>query len=474
MQETKAVRVLNPTEMSQHIVWLEDQRGKDRILIDTQQHVIEQLQAKLKEQEAALLSLREEVKRDREYVRHLPNTEEATRKNHGMIVMVSERVDRIERTADRAIQMVRIETERDRKVLTELQQRIEVVAREIDGVRNRLHYVEANRKAFDEHATYVLQRLDELFKADDGVVGKIQALEDARRRIEAVLPMLQQQREQTASELSRILSWQQLADVRWTHQIAEWRTEMDDRARQAEEDARVARQLSKQFTTYKDALEDLRRLIDDRQDRLDALSIEQVRMQNQRTNDLDQFSRLDQAIELLRRRVDEQVGLLRQLEDWRGSDVVRIDDVEGRLDDERERIDDLGVRIVQIEDQHTFERTLELERLIREVDRKHGDTVIDWQKKLAAVNSRIQEQMVDLGSMEEQQKLRQLAELEHQIKELKERHNRVHGQLVSTSLLFGPGTNGNSEESMDGETAPAESEENETPEPDEQEPDSNS
>jgi chromosome segregation ATPase len=238
-----------------------------------------------------------------------------------------------------------------------------------------------------------------------------------------------QQLERLAAEQGRFTDWQRLAEVRWGRQLADWQGQMEDWRRQSEDGVREVQSVAKSVPTMKDELVELRRMIVEDRERATERATAIAELAAQRGVDREAIGQAEQRVASLAGRFDQLTAQLHLIADK----IDRLFDgqqlLEGRIRAERERVESILIAIARLEERDSsLDRRLEeLSKEIAALGRTQGNRADEIERNLGDLARRMDLRVSELERLEEEQKQREIAELELQIREMQERAKQAKG-----------------------------------------------
>src|SRR5919197_1379682 len=225
------------------VAWLEDQRRQDREELARVAAELERLGQNGREHAAQLAELRAQVDEGRSALQRLPILDDALRDAREQVAQAAERADQQSQQITQTLLLRAADAERDRKQVGDL-------LGQIAKLEDALQALEGRARVVADEARRDRGRIQELPNELHGVgqrVGalthRIDQLEERLRRVENLVAARADEMDELRTDLAKTTQWRQLADVRWSRQVAEWQETLDDFRQAAEESTRPVQQL---------------------------------------------------------------------------------------------------------------------------------------------------------------------------------------------------------------------------------------
>ena len=406
---------------AQMLLWLDEERRRDRTDLGHVQSAIDAVSALLREVTARTEDLESLAQAQRLALSRLPVFDEQLRAATEPIGALLDWREQQERAARRLEQLRAIELERESKTLGEMLDAIETTRRDVTELRTRHQMLGDDARRLAATIPGVQTVAEATAGSMDALKTRLHLLEEWRRRDTQDVADQLRQVEQLTAEQTRLEQWQQLAEMRWTRQLAEWSTQMEEFRRSVGEVVRTTHTLAGRLDPLRDAIEQVRRSVTEeraRREKLDGRLTELVQVVE---SDVDKRRDLDT-------RLTAQRGQLAKLGEHDGTidrALVVIDDRLGRLDEEIARVAGRGEATAtwagRLEgsahesDARIDAVALRLNEIERAASARDEAVVIQLNEQVRRLDARLTE----LESREETQKRRQIAELEKQIAEMR-------------------------------------------------------
>lgn len=415
--------------LSQMLLWLDEERRRDRSELARMQAAIEETSTLLRELTTRTEEIESLARAHRIMLARIPDLDEQVRNAFEPLGTILDWQAEHERQLKRQEQMRVIEAERDRKTLAELQDQLTDARRDIDAGSGRLQLLTDDVRRAAAAIPPVGQRVDEAVKAVETVQNRLHLLDEWRRRDASEIAALGQRVEAVVAEAAKLAQWQQLAELRWTRQLSEWQVQMEEFRRALGDAVRTAGQVAHEIDPLKDAIEQVRRALgEERQKRegfegrLAALGLA-----------------LDAEIEK-RKEFETRVDSLRQQHQRNADHIVAVErEVALGKDADRELADGVTRVAARAEELALWTGRIESaarisdERIdagqlrVQEVDRAQTVRIDGVIIELREHVRRLEARLAELEEREQLQKRRQIAELEQQIREVRGRFGSADG-----------------------------------------------
>ena len=420
-------------QMSQMISWLEEQRKLDKEQVTRALQEVDRLAIHVKELASQLQQIGDDAKAERARLSTIPFAEEGIRQLREQVSVLQQRVDARDQAHDRETVLRQAEMEREKKLLVDLTQQLVDLQKRDEQHQAKLQTMAEDVRRGRTDLLPLAERLDVLERNSGALVGRSQLLDEQIRRLDARTTVIEHDQETAKTELARLVQWQQAAELRWTRQISHWQEQMDEWKRELGDHVKSIQLLAKQVSQTRDELQQLRSGISKNHQQIESQAAEFVRMENVRAHDREDATRIEQGLELQRRRVDEQSGALKKLQEQILQNGQDFADLAGRLDSERKRVDETGIHLRQIEQtqKRALDEMVEMQKLLREQNHAIAQQAQAWQQQLEFELRQLEEQIAGIHHLSEQQKLREAAEVERQVMEIREHIARPRARGTS-------------------------------------------
>ncbi len=422
-------QIADSAQASQLVQWLEEQRKLDKDHLIRVQQDLERLALRLNELVAQVQQIGDDAKLERSHLATIPFAEEGIRQLREQLSLIQKRVDEREQSQERDAMLRQVEIDRDKKTLFELVQQISELSRQDEQQIGKIQMLFEDVRRGRADLAAAVDRVDAAEKFASSVSSRTQLLEEYVRRYDGRIAALEQAQEMLKTDSARFLQWQQAADLRWTRQSSEWQEHMDEWKREADDQVKAVQLLSRQFDQLKNEILELRNSIGESHKRIEDQSAELLRMASIRAHDREDNSRLEQALDVQRRRSDEQSDTLKVLQEQLLRSSQEFIELGARLESERKRVDESSVwfRQIEMKQQQTVDEIAELHRLLREQNQALAEQTRVSQRQLDELAHKWEQQVAEIHQLVEQQKVREAAELERQLLEIRDRMNKYKG-----------------------------------------------
>jgi chromosome segregation ATPase len=415
-------QALDGGQLQTVVAWLEDQRRQDREELARVAAELERLSQNGREHAAQLAELRAQVDEGRSALQRLPILDDALREAREQVAQAAERADQQSQQITQTLLLRAADAERDRKQVGDL-------LGQIAKLEDALQALEGRARVVADEARRDRGRIQELPNELHGVgqrVGalthRIDQLEERLRRVENLVAARADEMDELRTDLAKTTQWRQLADVRWSRQVAEWQETLDDFRQAAEESTRPVQQLVAQVGQARDDVRGAQGTLADHARRLEEAASALTRLEAALAQQREATGRLEQLADAQRRRFDEQA-----------SAQLRLDEAIGRSGDQARTIErSLEEQVRRIEQGQTALRAAEAAIARQRDDVAHVETVLRrdleaFGASLTTNVARLEElastqagRLDDLTRVFREQRQRLAIELEQQARELQE------------------------------------------------------
>src|SRR5581483_5768880 len=386
--------ILDQSQLQSMIGWLEEQHRQDRQEITRLGSEVDRLAEMLREQGEQLLALRATVEDGRTVVERVPIVDEAIRQTREQ---VAELISRFEEHAQRSAQTLLLraaDAERDRKVLGDLSQTVARLEHEDRQLAARLQVVVDEGRRDRAVALELPKAIEELQSRLHIVAHRADQIEEVAKRAESTAHQHRDELEAIRTEQARAAQWRQLTDLRWTRQVAEWQSAIDNWRQTAEEQGRPVQHLLQQLAQARDEVRTTQSALADQTRRLDDAIAATGRLDATVAQQREAIGRIEAALDAQRRRFDEQASAQLRLDEA----VGRV--VEQRMASDRAREDqlrELAEGQAALQDEAASLRSLANEA----------------SERLDAIARRLDARITELSRLLQAQRQRTVVDLEH-------------------------------------------------------------
>ncbi|MCL4371586.1 MAG: hypothetical protein M1380_11890 [Chloroflexi bacterium] len=413
-------------EVAQAVTWLDEQRKQDRDALEKLQQQVERFGLLLKDLLPQLDRLDGEARQAAAVRARLSRLEEQVRLTQEQTADLMERSQDQAQALDRAMIRQQSDLEREHKTLAESVIQVTELYRREESLRGQMSTLGDEMKRYVTNLASLGMRIERAEEEVERVAQRMLGAEDFRKKVEPELQALRRSQEVVQSEFSRVQQLQQAADLRWNREIAEWRQQMEEWARLLEDQGKTLQQMARELAIVKANIEQIEGQLAEHGEHVDAALVDVRRIENSQELDRQEIARQLTALDALRRRIDDQAGQIRQMEERGTTMSGDIRDVQNRADDARKRCEELLARLVQME-QRQRERGEQAEALQGQLSSlrydvegqvRRLDEILQQQRQWS------QEQFAQRQRLAERQLRRQLAEIEQELREAKEQSPR--------------------------------------------------
>ena len=248
------------------------------------------------------------------------------------------------------------------------------------------------------------QRLAHIAKQLETVPARFLPLEEQRKRVEMQLEELRRAQDANQTHQVRLNEWQQGLDLRVNREFAEWQQRMDNWSRIIEDQTRNYQLLTQQVQQTRNEWPPINERLVDLSNRQNEMLSEIQRVAHQREIDREEAVRTRSLIDAMQVRLKEQSDALQKLEEDLARTANNAVALVPLIEEANKKREELAARLARIEEQvpsmGEFQEALAYElRAWR----------LEWENFTAVQ-----------ADVSERQKRRLIAELEQQVREVKE------------------------------------------------------
>ncbi|MBI4321256.1 MAG: hypothetical protein HY675_22425 [Chloroflexi bacterium] len=419
--------------LAQLVAWLEEQRNLDKEQVAKLQREGEHLVLEFREVTRQLADVQDDIKQSKNRSSVLPYFEDGLRQVREQTANLQQRVEAIVEGQDRAARLRQTEQEREKKGLAELEQHVGQLLALAEQHGSRFQSLAEEIRRDRAFASPLAEQIANVGRQASTAMGRILLFEEQIRRTDSRVAALEQLAESIRSEHARISQWQQAADLRWNRQLAEWQQQLDEWHRELDGQVTLLQQTIRQQEQRALQLQDLNTSLEDSRKVVEGQASEILRLETARIQSRDEAVRLEQLLEAQRRRLDEQAGATRQLQEQVQQNVLDLAAVSGRVDGERRRLDETGTGLRQVDElhKHLVEDISKIQGDTREISYQLEDRTLELRKEFEEVRRLWEEQFLQLQALAEEHKVREVAEVERQLLEIRDRLSKSKGRVAS-------------------------------------------
>jgi chromosome segregation ATPase len=418
--------ILDPSQLQSVIGWLEEQHRQDRQEIARLGSEVDRLAATLRDQAEQLLALRASVEEGRTVVERVPIVDEAIKQTREQVAGLITRFDEHAQRSTQTLLLRAADAERDRKVLGDLSQTVARLEHEDRQLAARLQVVADEGRRDRAVALELPKAIEQLQSRLHVVAHRADQIEEVAKRAESTAHQQRDELEAIRTEQARAAQWRQLTDLRWTRQVAEWQSAIDNWRQAAEEQGRPVQHLLQQVAQARDEVRATQGALADQARRLDDAIAATSRVDAAVAQQREAIGRMEAALDAQRRRFDEQA-----------SAQLRLDEAVGRVVEQRMASDRAREeQFRQIDELRTQLRATEQELSRARRELAEGQAALEGEaanlralaneaiERLDAVARRLDARITELSRLLQAQRQRTVVDLEHQMRELDDLLNR--------------------------------------------------
>ena len=395
---------VEPTPAPQAAAWLDEQRRQDKEIIGKVQQQLDRTTSQLRDTLTRLDRLDEDVRQTQAYKTRLALAEDGLRQMREIFAQLQERGQQVERNVERASLLRQTDQEKDRKAIADLQAQVAELNRREEESRNRLVSLSSDMKLKEGSVVPLQQRLEHIAKQLETVPARFLPLEEQRKRVEMQLEELRRAQDANQTHQVRLNEWQQGLDLRVNREFAEWQQRMDNWSRIIEDQTRNYQLLTQQVQQTRNEWPPINERLVDLSNRQNEMLSEIQRVAHQREIDREEAVRTRSLIDAMQVRLKEQSDALQKLEEDLARTANNALALVAFIEEANKKREELAARLARIEEQvpsmGEFQEALAYElRAWR----------LEWENFTAVQ-----------ADVSERQKRRLIAELEQQVREVKE------------------------------------------------------
>jgi chromosome segregation ATPase len=427
MQDTK--------ELGQAITWLDQQRKLDRELLEKLQQQIEHFSLLLKDVVPQMERLDGESRQAATVRGRIGRLEEQGRQEQEQISDIAERIQAQEQNLERFSQQHQAELDREHKSLAEILLQVNELFRREEGIRNQLTaVVDENKRQTTSLATLGI-RTDHVEHDYSGLSQRLLGYDDFRKRVEPELQSMHRTLEIVQADFGRLQQWQQATDLKWSRETSAWQEKMDEWTRLIEDQTKAIQQVMRDIAIIRANFEQIEAQVLEQTEQTQNALVDVRRLESGIEIERQEIARLVTAMDVVRKRIDDQVGQMRQQDEKSSHLSSELRDLGGRTDDSRKRIEEQGLRVGQIE-QRQRERADDVAGLASQLTalRFEIEGVLRRLEETIQQNRQWQiEQATQRQRLIERQLRREVSEVEQQLREAKELYPRSADGATETT-----------------------------------------
>ena len=414
-------------QLTKLVAWLDEQREQDKELVARLSQHVERLSAEARESAAQLVDLHDRLRQSQTAMARLPTLDAALRQVREQVADLQRDLEEMGQRQSHNALLQQTEVSRLAKTLADLTQQAADLYRRDEAHLARVQIVAEELKHDRAAAAPLLQRIEYGEKQWAALAGRTQLIDEQIKREGGLVAGLVQADEELKVEQKKLWQWQQSAELRWARQLADWEQQMEQWQRLLDDQAKLVQELVKNSAQFNDVSEAVHRELAAHHGQLEEQLNEMRRLASAQEVAHEEANRLLQGIEAQRRRIDEQAGGLRQLDETFRQEAADWAALGRRLDNERSRIDELAIALRQ-QGQDQRDDHGELAQLEQDIRTKHyelQDELARLARGLAELRQSHRDRLAELVLLQERHHVRQIDELEQQVRELREQGDGV-------------------------------------------------
>lgn len=426
MDEAATPPKVTPTDLDRalHVLaWLEEERHRDKEEIQRLAQAAEQVMVRTREAFSRLEVAEAELRVLRAQSGRGSQVEDAVRQLREGLAAIQEWQEGHERLSARTSQTLAVAAERDRRTLAELQSQIADLVRETDSLKARVALVGDEVRRDASSLVPVQQETEALLKRVEAIEKRQDLGDDAQRHREVKVTELTQQVERLSTEVGRFTDWQRLAEIRWQRQLSEWQQQLDTWRFQVEESVAAVNSAVKQMPAIRDEIAEIRRLLSEERERWAEQAKALVQVSAQQETDRDVVAQVEMSVTALQTRADQLLTRAAELTTALDRMSEQQAALEARLRADKERLEGAHRTLARLE-QRDESLEARIEDLVHELAafrREHRDALAEAARTAAEQRRQLDARIVLLEQLQEEHKVREISELEQQLRELQDR-----------------------------------------------------
>lgn len=419
--------VLDHSQLQSLVGWLEEQRRQDREEIARLGSELERLSTTIREQSAELSELRATVEQGQTTIERMPLVDDGVKQTREQLAELVSRFDEHTQKAAQTLLLRAADAERDRKVLNDLAQSVSRLERDEQALAARVQVVADEARRISAGAADLPKGIAALESRFAAFVNRADQIEEAARRLDAAAQLQRQEMEAIRTEQARSAQWRQLTDLRWTRQVSEWQTSIDNWRQAAEEHSRPVQHLIQQVGQARDEVRSAQGQLVEQVRRIDDLTAVSVRLDNTLAQHREAIARIEQVLDGQRRRFDEQASAQLRLDESIGRVSEQRAATERSIEDQARQLDELrtALRLTEAELGRTRQDLLDGHGALRhDADAIRG-LASQALQRLDEAARLVEARFAELGDLLQAQRQRTVIELEQEMRELAELASRA-------------------------------------------------
>lgn len=249
----------------------------------------------------------------------------------------------------RSEQLDNVQRARDRRLLAELAQQVEALARSVDATAGRsLALAEEIRRERESRAP-VTQAIEDLQRAQTALHGRLGVVDELARRYSAVASTLEQASDKRQTEVARLENQVKLLELRVNRDLAEFRKASETWIANTADQLKQVAVLKERLVAQDDEREELQGDLAQTREQLGRLAAELDRLVAEQKTDRSTFSQLHEENESVTRRLDSSATNLYGLGERVGTTEATLDEAQAEIREVGQRLDELTNRVARDE-----------------------------------------------------------------------------------------------------------------------------
>jgi chromosome segregation ATPase len=412
--------VLDHSQLQSLVGWLEEQHRQDREELARLGTELDRLTTTLREQANELGNLRATVDHGQTTLERVPLVDESVRQAREHLADLLARFDEHTQKAAQTLLLRAADAERDRKVLNDLIHTVARLEHDDQTLAARVQVVADEGRRVGAAAAEVPKALESLESRISAFTHRAEQIEEASRRLDAAAQLQRQELEAIRTEQARAAQWRQLTDLRWTRQVSEWQTAIDNWRQAAEEHSRPVQHLIQQVGQARDEVRSAQGQIGEQARRLDDVAATATRLDNTLAQHREALARIEQVLDAQRRRFDEQASAQLRLDESVGRVTEQRAATERSIEEQTRQLDELrtALRLTDAELARTRQELVEGHTAIRGDSETIRGLANQALVRLDEAARSVEARFAELSHLLQSHRQRAVIELEQEMREL--------------------------------------------------------
>lgn len=423
-QDERSPEVIQLTKL---VAWLDEQRKQDKELTARLSQQVERLSAEVRDGAAQLIDLHDRLRQSQTAIARLPTMDGALRQVREQLADLQRDLQELGQREGHNSLLQQTEVSRVAKALADLTQQAAELHRRDEAHLSRMQVLSEEMKHDRAAFAPLSQQIEHGEKQWAALAWRTQLVEEQLKRAEGLVAGLSQSDEELNVEQRKLWQWQQSAELRWARQLAEWEQQLEQWQLLLDDQAKSVQGLLRDSKQSNEVIEAVRRELAEQHEQLQVQLNEIRRITSVQEVAHEEGNRLLQGIEAQRRRIDEQAGGLRQLDETLRQEAAELTALGRRLDNERARIDELAIAMRQQgqEQRDDYGALAQLTQELRSQRYELQDEMARFVRELAELRQSHRDRLAELLVLQERHRVRQIDELEQQVRELREQGDGI-------------------------------------------------